>query len=50
MMRIKVRKEDGSLEIIECTDNHKFWVESLGQYVMAKDLIKGQKMKTLKGE
>jgi hypothetical protein len=48
MMRIKVRKADGTIETIECTDNHKIWVESLGQYVMAKDLVKGQSVKTIK--
>jgi hypothetical protein len=48
LMRIKIRKEDGALEIIECTDNHKIWVESLGQYVEAKDLVKGQSVLTIK--
>lgn len=48
MMKIKIRKADGTIETIECTNNHKIWVESLGQYVRADQLIKGQKVKTIK--
>jgi hypothetical protein len=50
MMKLTIRKADGTKEIIECTDNHKIWIESLGQYVMAKDLVKGQTVKTLRSE
>lgn len=45
LMRLKIRTQNGTLVNIECTDNHKIWVESLGQYVMAKDLVKGQSVK-----
>lgn len=48
LMKITIRKKDGTKEIIECTDNHKIWVENLGKYVKAGDLVKGQKVKTLK--
>lgn len=48
LMKIKVRKADGTVEILECTDNHKIWVESLNKYIYARDLVKGQKVKTLK--
>lgn len=42
LMRIKIRKSNERVEVITCTDNHKIWVEDMGKYVMAKDLIKGQ--------
>lgn len=48
IMKLTIRKLDGTKEIIECTNNHKIWVESLGKYVKAEDLIKGQKVKTIK--
>ena len=48
LMKLTIRKPDGSKEVIECTDNHKIWVESLGKYVKAGDLIKGQKVKVVK--
>lgn len=48
LMKITVRKDDGTLETIECTNNHKIWVKSLGQYVEASELIKGQTLTTLK--
>lgn len=47
LMKLTIRKPDGSKEVIECTDNHKIWVESLGRYVEAGQLVKGQKVKTL---
>ncbi|MNO11597.1 excinuclease ABC subunit B [compost metagenome] len=48
LMKLTIRKSDGTLETIECTDNHRIWVESIGEYVYARDLIKGQKVKALK--
>lgn len=45
LMRLKISTQNDALVTIECTDNHKIWVENLGQYVMAKDLVKGQKVK-----
>lgn len=48
LMKLTIKKPDGTKEIIECTDNHKIWVESLGKYIKAGDLIKGQKVKVLK--
>lgn len=48
LMKLTIKKADGTTEIIECTDNHKIWVENLGMYVEARDLIKGQTVKTLK--
>ena len=48
LMKLTIRKPDGSKEVIECTDNHKIWVESLGKYIKAGDLIKGQKVKVVK--
>ena len=50
MMKLTIRKPDGTTEVIECTDNHRIWVESLGEYVYARDLIKGQKVKTIRME
>ena len=47
LMKLTIRKADGTKEIIECTDNHKIWVESLQKYIEAGDLIKGQKVKIL---
>lgn len=47
LMKLTIRKADGTLETIECTDNHKIWVESLGKYVYARDLVKGQKIKAI---
>ena len=44
LMKLKVRTQNGTIINIECTDNHKIWVDSLSQYAMAKDLIKGQKV------
>lgn len=44
MVKINVRQSDGTLKTITCTDNHKIWVESLQQYVPARDLVKGQKV------
>lgn len=47
LMKLTIRKADGTKEVIECTDNHKIWVESLGKYVKAGDLVKNQKVKVL---
>jgi len=41
MMKIKIKTSCGEEKIIQCTDNHKVWVESKQQYVEAKDLIIG---------
>lgn len=49
LMKLTIKKSDGTLETIECTDNHKIWIESLSKYVKAGELVKGQKVKTLKG-
>ena len=38
LMRITIRQGDGSLKTIECTDNHKIWIENQEQYVMIRDL------------
>lgn len=48
LMKLTIRKLDGTREFIECTDNHRIWVESLKEYVFAKDLIKGQEVKVIK--
>lgn len=48
LMRLTIKKNDGTTEIVECTDNHKIWVENLGVYVEAKDLVKGQIVKTVR--
>ena len=45
LMKLTIRKPDGTKEVIECTDNHKIWVESLGKYVEVRDLVKGQLVK-----
>lgn len=47
LMRIKIKKSNGKYEFIECTENHKIWVESLNKYVYARDLVKGHKVKAL---
>lgn len=44
MVRINIRQADGTLKTVTCTDNHKIWVESLKQYIPAKDLVSGQKV------
>lgn len=47
MMRLTIKKSDETLETIECTDNHKIWVESIGEYIKAGELVKGQKVKSI---
>lgn len=48
LMKLTIRKADGTKEIIQCTDNHRIWVENLGKYVYARDLVKGQQVKNIK--
>lgn len=50
LMKLTIRKSNGTLETIECTDNHKIWVESLRKYIKAGELIEGQKVKTFRRE
>ncbi len=47
MMRIKIKKSNGEIEILECTNNHKIWIESLQKYVRAEDLKKGYAIKAI---
>lgn len=44
LMKLSIRKPNGEIETITCTDNHKIWIEDIQQYVEAKELIKGQKV------
>lgn len=50
LMKITIKKDNGDFEEIVCTDNHKIWSNDLNCYVLAKDLLLGQKIKALKGE
>ncbi len=48
MMKLVIRKPDGTTETIKCTDNHKIWINNLDKYVQVKDLSIGQTVKLKK--
>lgn len=47
IMKITIKKSDGTFEIIECTDNHKIWIENLGKYMEAKNLLVGYQTRSM---
>lgn len=42
MMKIIIKKYDKTLIIIECTNNHKIWINNEQKYIRADELIYGQ--------
>ena len=44
LMRITIKQEDGSLNVLECTNNHKIWIESENKYIRADEIVKGMEV------
>lgn len=42
LMKISIKKENGEIKTIICTDNHKIWLEDKQKYTEAKELKVGQ--------
>lgn len=44
MVRLVIEQEDGTEKIIECTEDHKIWIESENKYIEAGKLIEGMEV------